>query len=335
MKRNMSNWQDDIISSSERKALPVMTYPGLGLVGKNVRDMITDGNSQYLCIEAVSKRYPSLAAVTVMDLSVEAEAFGSTVRYSENEVPTVVGRIIDGMCSAESLKIPNVGEGRTGVYLSAAKAASQGILDRPVLGGHIGPFSLAGRLMDMTEIMIAMTEEPEIVHTVLEKCTQFLIEYAKAFKDCGSDGVIIAEPAAGLMSPAMCDEFSSAYVRRIVDAVQDESFLVVLHNCGNTVRLVDSMVSTGAKALHFGNAVKMQDILPQVPSNILAMGNIDPAGVLKNGGVIDVANRVSSLLDATRQYRNFVISSGCDIPPGTPLENVDAFFRTLAAFNTK
>lgn len=333
MKMDMYQWINDLIQSGKRKALPVMTYPGLHLVKMNVKDVITSGKNQFRCIEVLSKKYPSIAAVTIMDLSVEAEAFGSRIKFSDNEVPAVTNRIVENMDSALKLKIPVVGDGRTKAYLDAAKKASENIKDRPVFGGMIGPFSLAGRLMDMTEIMFAMTDEPEVVHTILEKCTIFLTEYAKAFKEHGSNGIIVAEPAAGLLPPDKCHEFSSSYVKRIVEAVQDESFIVILHNCGKTVKQVDSMVSTGARCLHFGNAVDMKDILPQVPSDRVAFGNIEPAGVFRNGTTKDMKNKVTSLLEDMKPYRNFVISSGCDVPPGTPLENADAFFEAIEEFN--
>lgn len=333
MKTNMYKWMDGLASSGKRKALPVMTYPGLDLIGKTVMDVISSGKEQFQCINALAERYPTEAAVIIMDLSVEAEAFGSRIKFSENEVPTVVGKIISGMEDAEKLKIPKAGDGRTSVYLEVAKIAAGNIESKPVLAGHIGPFSLAGRLMDMTEIMISMMEEPEIVHIVLEKCTSFLVEYCKAFKAAGANGVIIAEPAAGLLPPDKSVEFSSNYVKRIVDAVQDETFVVILHNCGNTVKLVDSMVSTGAKGLHFGNAVKMTDIMPQVPADRIAFGNVDPAGVFKNGTVEEMTERVGKLLEEMKPYRNYVLSSGCDVPPGTSLDNVNAFYGALEKFN--
>jgi uroporphyrinogen decarboxylase len=197
------------------------------------------------------------------------------------------------------------------------------------LGGHIGPYSLAGRLFDMTEIMTAILLEPDAIHELLGKCAEFLADYAKGFKEAGADGVIIAEPAAGLLSVDLCEEFSSQYVKRIVDAVQDDSFTVILHNCGNTAALVDSMAGTGAMGLHFGNVVKMSEILPHVPPDRVAMGNIDPVGVLKSGNPAGVEAAVKCLLDGMAKYPNFVISSGCDIPPSTPLENIDAFFRAV------
>jgi len=333
MKYNMKKWVLDLSTSAKRRAMPIMTYPGLEIANKTVKDITTNGKAQFECIEAVAKKYPSVASVMVMDLSVEAEAFGSNVIFSDNEVPTVSGRIIHDMESAEALKIPEVGKARTSEYILAAKLAAKNIQDRPVFGGMIGPFSLSGRLYDMTEIMVGILLEPETIHVVLEKATSFLISYAKAYKEVGANGIIIAEPAAGLLSPAQCEEFSSRYVKKIVDAVQDDYFMVILHNCGNTKELVPSMVDTGAMGFHFGNAVDLRDILPRIPWGRLAFGNVDPARVFKNGTVEEVENKTMEVLKNTAIYKNFVLSSGCDIPPGTPLSNVDAFFRTLDKFN--
>jgi len=268
-----------------------------------------------------------------MDLSVEAEAFGSPVTFSDDEVPTVLSRIIYDRESAEALKVPKVGEKRTLAYIMAAELASKKIKDRPVFGGEIGPFSLAGRLYGMMETMVALLLEPETVHIILEKATSFLIEFAEAYKKVGANGIIIAEPAAGLLSPGQCEEFSSQYVKKIVDTVQDDYFMVILHNCGNTRELIPSMLSTGAMGFHFGNAVDLKEILPQIPWGKLVFGNIDPAGVFKNGSREDVKNETWRLLENTAIYKNFIISSGCDIPPGTTTDNIEAFFETLDKFN--
>jgi len=123
------------------------------------------------------------------------------------------------------------------------------IEDRPVLAGVIGPFSLAGRLMDVTEAMIYYYEEPEMVALLLDKVTEFLISYCKAYKEAGANGIVIAEPLAGMLSPALSEEFSAPYVKRIIDAVQDDEFIVIYHNCGDaTIQMIDSILSTGAGA---------------------------------------------------------------------------------------
>lgn len=331
---NMKQWMYSICNSVTRKAMPVLVYPGAELTGINIDDMVKDGEKQYMCIKAVRDRFPSAAVATAMDLSVEPEAFGSPIRFSDRETPTVTEKIVSDEESIKKLGIPSVGTGRTGEYIKAARLASENITDCPVFGGMIGPYSLAARLYDITELMVSAMLEPDIVHMLLEKCIDFLIEYAKAFKNAGADGIIIAEPAAGLLSPDDCRKFSSDYIKRLIDAVQDDYFMIILHNCGNTEKLVSSMLSTGAMGFHFGNSVDMAVIMPQIPWGRLAFGNVDPAGVLKNGSAEDVREKTLKVLEGTAIYKNFVLSSGCDVPPGTPKENIDAFFDALEEFNS-
>lgn len=330
----MTEWIKSIIESEERKTMPIMTYPGLKILNRTVLDMVTDGEVQYECLKVLSERYPAIASATMMmALYVEAEAFGCEIVYRQDEIPTVSKRVIESLDSVASLRIPQVGEGRTLEHLKSAKLAAKNITDRPVFGGIIGPYSLAGRLYDITKMMSAILDESEGSHQLLKVCTEFLKNYARAFKDAGCNGIIIAEPAAGLLAEKECHEFSSYYVRQIVDHVQDENFITILHNCGNTVDMVDSMVSTRCAGFHFGNAVNMQDILPQVPPDRLVFGNLDPAGVIKNSTPDEVRAKTFELLHQTVLFKNFVLSSGCDVPPGTNPENIDAIFEALNEYN--
>lgn len=115
-----------------------------------------------------------------------------------------------------------------------------------------------------------------------------------------------------------------------MDAVQDDSYAVIYHNCGDNVpRMVDSLVSIGAAAYHFGNSVDLKEMLEKFPSHLPVMGNVDPAGILRMGTVQTVRETTRGLLKNCSAYANFVPSSGCDIPPQTPWENLDAFFDSV------
>jgi len=194
----------------------------------------------------------------------------------------------------------------------------------------IGPYSLAGRLMDVTEIMYLCFDEPETVHVVLEKATEYLIAYGQAMKDAGADGIVMAEPLAGLLNPDMAEEFSVPYVQRIIQALQDENFALIYHNCGNSVpQMLDQIYAQGAAAYHFGNAVDMGEIMKHTPADILVMGNIDPAGEFAGGTVESITEKTKALLAACGGYENFVPSSGCDIPAHAKWDNIHAFFAAV------
>jgi len=329
MKMNMNEWVMNIKKSSKRVAIPIMTHPGIDLIGKKVVNAVKDGEVHFNAIKALQELYPSAAATIIMDLTVEAEAFGCNVNFSDDEVPSIAERIVSDKESIDKLKVPTIEAGRIKEYIKATKLASTAISDRPVIAGCIGPYSLAGRLFDMTEIMTAIYLDPEIISTLLEKCTAFLILYIKEMKETGANGIVVAEPAAGLLSEDMCEMFSSIYVKKIVKEVQDENFMVILHNCGNTGQVTTSMVNTGAAAFHFGNKIDIIQTLKEVPNDRIVMGNLDPVGVFKAMTAADVKITTKELLDATKQFNNFIISSGCDTPPGVPIENIRAFYEAV------
>lgn len=302
-------------------------------MGISVKDLIESSDYQAEAMVRVAERVDSAASVSFMDLSVEAEAFGSQIRVTDDEVPTVLGLLIDEDTDPNTVVVPEVGTGRTGLYLEAVRMCAPKIDDRPVLAGIIGPFSLAGRLMDVSEVMVLCYEEPELVHAVLDKCAEFLAAYAQAFKDAGADGVVMAEPLAGLLSPDLCGEFSAPYVKRIVDAVQSDEFAVVYHNCGGgAVAQIEQILQAGAMGYHFGNAIDMADVMPHVPAGAIAMGNVDPAGQLRNGTPESVRAATLELMEKCARYPNFVPSTGCDVPPLSPWKNIDAFFAAVEEY---
>lgn len=336
MKRNMKLWLEELLKSDVKKALPILSFPSVQLLGITVKKLISDSELQAKGMKMIAERTASAAAVSLMDLSVEAECFGSSVKFSDDEIPTVTGRIINNEEDANKLKIPEIGTARSGLYINAIKKACEEITDRPVFAGMIGPFSLAARLLDVTEIMMDCYEDPDMVHTVLEKTTNFLINYAKAYKEAGANGIVLAEPVSGLLSPALEEEFSSPYVKKIVEAVQDDEFILIYHNCGNNTHLMtESIYSTGSAAYHFGNAINMKEMMEKFPENTVLMGNVDPAAILRRGTPEAVRAETLRIMNECCSHKNFVISSGCDIPPLTPWENLDAFFAAVEEFYGK
>lgn len=334
MKRDMMKWVDEILAAEQKKGFLILSFPAIQKMGITVKELISSSDLQAEAMKIVAESTPDAsAAVSMMDLSLEAEAFGAEVRFFDDEVPTVTGSIVNSEEEADALEVPEIGAGRTQIYIDAIEKAVDLIQDRPVFAGVIGPFSLAGRLMDVTEAMIYCYDEPDMVHTVLEKVTDFLIKYINAYKAVGANGVFMAEPLAGLLSPSLEEEFSTPYVKKIVEATQTEDFLIGYHNCGNsTIQQIDSILTNGCRVLHFGNAIDMEEMTKHIPENIVVMGNVDPAGQFRNGTPESVKAETARIMEKCAKYPNFVISSGCDIPPMSPWENIDAFFEAVNEF---
>ena len=160
--------------------------------------------------------------------------------------------------------------------------------------------------------------------------TKSVIELAKHAKAAGASAVASISP---YYSPNLPDDMLFQYHADIIDAVQDEDFALFYHNCGNTVpQLAPDIYQLGARGYHFGNCIDLKDVLPAAPSDVLVMGNVDPAGELRNGTPDSVRACVTHVMEQCGSYPNFVISSGCDIPPMSPWENLDAFFQAVTEY---
>jgi uroporphyrinogen decarboxylase len=314
-----------VLASTQRIALPIAVHPGARLVGCTVRQVATDPHAQARASRAIRERLGLPVALAAMDLSVEAEAFGAEVRVVEDEVPTVVGRRIADVSQIALLAVPEVGVARTGVAIETVRLLAEHSGAPVILGSLIGPFSLAGRLFGVAECLELTLEDPDATHALVEKATAFQIAYARAQKAAGAHGVVMAEPSAGLLSPGGLASFSSAYVRRIVEALDDERFGVLLHNCGARLAHLPAVLEAGARTYHFGAPMDLPAAAAQAPSDVVLCGNLDPSAVFVSLSSQEVATRTRELAAALAPYRNVVLSSGCDVPPTAPIENLDAF----------
>ena len=119
MNRDMKQWLSDMISADRKTALPILSFPSVSLLGVTVRELISDSDRQAQGMKLVAERVNAAAAVSLMDLSVEAECFGATIRVSDEEVPTVIGRLVGDEDEAEQ----------------AAEPAKKGLTIEPVAEG--------------------------------------------------------------------------------------------------------------------------------------------------------------------------------------------------------
>lgn len=309
-------------------ALPIASYPGGQITGASTLQMVRDPQAQAEAILALHERFRTPVLLTCMDLSAEAEAFGATVQGGPDEVPAVVGRRVTTLDEAKHLPVPEVGTARTAVQLAVLRQVGSRAPDRLIIGGVTGPFSLAARLLGVSEALLLSVDQPDLVHAVTRRCATFLVDYLRALRQAGAGAVFMAEPTSGLLSPRGLETFSAAYVREIAQATAAPGFTLILHNCAVRVAHLRGQLSTGVPALHFGAPMDLSKALTQVGPGTLVGGNLDPASVLVSGTPESVAEATCRLLTELAVHPHFVLSTGCDLPLRTPLANLQAFFDT-------
>lgn len=328
---NMKQWLADARKMAKKKTMPVLSYPASARLGISIASMTENARVQADTMLYLMRELDMPMAITSMDLALEASCFGAPV--SHEGVPAVSNVILESMDDVDALQVP--GEEiivEKSPYLEAirlVKTEMQASGDvRPIIAGISGPFSLAGQLRGVTDIMMDCYDEPELLEELVQKTTEFLCVYANLLKEAGADMLLLAEPLAGVVSPTMAEQFSHSFVKKMIESVQDDSFAVIYHNCGAGVpRMLEDLAGLGAMIYHFGNVIDLSEALENMPKTVMVMGNVDPAGIVAHGSVESVRQAVDTLIQKCGSYENFWLSTGCDVPPDAPWENLVEFMK--------
>jgi len=301
-----------------------MGFPGTQLTHSTIWQNEFNADLQYRTIAALVERFTPDAAFFFMDLAVEAGAIGLPVLFPASGSPSVKQHPVKRIEDLAQFEVVDVRyDARVRAYVDVMRRMKAGL---DVLAGAyvIGPFTLAGLMMGATQIALATIQDPDLVHAAARFATDVIIRYGEQLVEAGADMVCVLEPTATFISPKAFREFSGRYVKKIVEALETRS---ILHICGDTKHLVEPMCETGVQGLSLDAPMDFPATIERMPEDVVLIGNVDPVRVMVNETPDEVRDSVRALLDRMAPYPNFILSTGCDLPPETPLENIRAFME--------
>jgi uroporphyrinogen decarboxylase len=312
--------------------VPLVGYPGLNIIGSTVKLAQQNYGEHFRVVKSIAETFEPDVVFPLMDLSVEANALGRYTLFPQEESATVVKTdfSIDELNRKAQVNI--VFDTRLLGYVETVKLMRIGLAPTILRGAYVtGPYSLAALMMGADEAAIATLSRPEEMHAICQFTTERIQEYARMLIAAGADVICVLEPSAVMLGPDQFGDFSANYVRHIIESCKYTGMATIYHTCGNTMHLVEKMVEAGVDALSLdseASGVDLPSVAQRVPSDVVVMGNVSPIGAMLKGKPEDVEAEVSTLLKRMAPYPNFVLSTGCDLPQETPLENIHAFMRT-------
>jgi len=299
------------------------------ITGTSVRDNLTSGSTQFQTLMAAVRRFRPDGIGIISDLSIEAQACGCEVKFPEDGLPYVTSKLIENPEDLEKFGVPDpYRAGRMPVVLKAVRLLSQN-LGLAVGSGGIGPFTLAGELIGTERAALAVYTEPDFLHAVLRSATEVVISYQLAQIASGSDTVIIGEPTGSILSPRHFREFAAGYLTRIIKKLPVP---VTLHICGDCAHLLDEIALLPIASLSVDAPVNLAEAARKIPANVILSGNLDPITVVRELDPRGVREATLKLLTEMDPYPNFLLSTGCDITPDTPLENIEAILKAVREY---
>ena len=304
-------------------------YPGINLTNSTIKQNEFNAELQARTLYKLAERTQCDGIFTLMDLSIEAGALGLPIRFPLADSATVEWHPVKEAADLNQYKVINpVYDGRIWVFLETVRMLKRR-LNMPIGAYVIGPFTLAGLMMGANEIAMATIEKPNTVQATINFAERVIISYAQALEEAGADWICILDPTCVMLSPDMFRDFCKPSIANIIRHLATPT---ILHICGDTTHLMAPMCETGTQGLSLDSLVSIPKIAPNIPKDIVMIGNVNPTTTMLFGSREDVRKETTALLDAMNSYDNFVMSTGCDLPANTPIENIVELVETTKAY---
>jgi len=270
------------------------------------------------------------SCVLPFDLCVEAEALGCQINtYPSSEdllYPTIKEKVIHNEDEMD-ITIPEglAERGRVPLMREAIGLASKATGGKVAIGSYVlGPFTLAGQIMELNDLLKLSFKKADKVGALLEKLTSVIVTVAKEYEKAGVDYLTVREMGAtsDVLSPRSFRKLILPHLKNIFGQLSVPS---VLHICGKTNDIVMDMKESGATAISVDQKNDMVEARKNIGQEALIFGNYDPYNVLVSGTTELVRETINKCLDDGAS----AVWPGCDIWPTVPPENFHAMMDAV------
>ncbi len=271
--------------------------------------------------------------VVPFDLCIEAEALGCEINvYAHSEdllYPTIKKKLIRNEAEMELVIPSNLTErGRVPLMSEAIRLIKKDIGSEAPIGSYVlGPFTLAGQIMELNDLLKLSFKKPDKVGRLLDQLSDAVIRVADQYEQAGVDYITVREMGAtsDVLSPRVFKSLILPYLKKIFEKLSVPS---VLHICGKTNDIVSFMAESGAKAISVDQKNDVAETRKKLGPKTLVFGNYDPYNVLVAGSTDLVRRTVKKCLDDGVS----AVWPGCDIWPTVPPDNVKAMLDEVRAY---
>ncbi|MBN2028582.1 MAG: hypothetical protein JW854_17655, partial [Actinobacteria bacterium] len=222
--------------------------------------------------------------------------------------------------------------GRMPVFLEVAEGLS-GDEGRMCAAYVTGPFALLAQLLGTQELLDRVRLGDPLTEP-LGFATSVVGEYAAALA-ARVDMIVVVDPTAEALKAEEYGRLCRPYLNGLAGIIRSSGAICLLHICGDVTHLLEEMALTGVEGICLDSKVSLSHEIERIPANIVVMGNIDPKRVIQRGTPEDVRWEVRRLLRHTHKARNFVLSTGCDVPVDAPLRNLEAMMEEARSWKPR
>lgn len=199
-----------------------------------------------------------------------------------------------------------------------------------------GPFQEAWLLLGgMDKLMLAIGNDPELVHATFRQVTDFTKVLMDISADIGVDFIVLDGDLCGndhtLISYEHFREFVFPYKKELVEYCHGLRMRIIKHSDGMVWRLIDDFIELGFDGFHpvQPQCMDLAQTKAYLHGRMCVFGNVDCLDLLVFGQPDDVEQAVKKCIAAGSPGGGHVLSSSNSLHPGCKPENVIAMFDAV------
>lgn len=280
------------------------------------------------------RRFPLDAAILFSDILTIPDAMGLGLHFETGEGPKF-DHPITRKADVDRIGIPDP-EGELQYVMNAVRQIRKDLKGEvPLIGFSGSPWTLATYMVEggsskaFTKIKKMMYSDPFVLHTLLDKLANSVIQYLNAQIKAGAQSVMVFDTWGGVLTPRDYNEFSLRYMHKIVDGLIRENEgrrVPVTLFTKNGGMWLEQIAATGCDAVGLDWTINIADAKARVGHLVALQGNMDPSILYAQPDRI--RQEVATILDdfgRSGRGHGHVFNLGHGIHLDVPPENAGVF----------
>jgi MtaA/CmuA family methyltransferase len=304
--------------------MPITMMFAADQIGAPYRDYASDYRVLAGAQIATAERFDLDYVSAISDPAREASDLGAAVQWFDDQPPAIdeSRALLADKSTFARLRVPAPTGRRMGNRV-------EGVRDRAVEGWVEGPCAMGADLRGVNTLMLDFYDDPEFVYDLFAFTVEMELGFARAQIEAGADLIGVGDAAASLVGPELYEDFVQPFETRLVSGIQAMGARVRLHICGKTRRIFAGMAATGAEMIDLDSMAPLDLARAEMGDGPVLAGNVDPVRVMRDGTPEGIA---AALTECRRQAgARYIAGAGCEIPRGTPAENLLAMTKFARA----
>ncbi len=301
----------------------------LGYAGIDALDFFLRSDAWRCVYLHIRDRFPDVAWIPgywiEYGMAAEPSAFGARIHWHHDQPPSIEP-VRGGLNVLFDIEAPDPQQhGLMPLVLQRYVDAEQRLLpegEAIKMVAARGPLAIAGWLLGISELMVALKKDPDKISRLLDTLTTTVITWLKAQLAVlrAPEGILILDDLVGMLSPRLFEQYARPYMTRIFNAFT--GLIKVYHNDTPCPHLLAPMADLGFNVFNFSHTIDIAEAQAQMP-DIVLMGNVPPLDLMVRGTPGQVMDWARDCIHKTTGH-GVILSAGGGVSPGTPPEMIDA-----------